>query len=59
MAEKSKIKAPAVLESVEGLVSASMMALRVLYLHMVEGTEGQQTQASSHKPIYKDGSLKP
>lgn len=40
----SEIKVPAGLESTKGLASASMMVLRMLYLHKVESVEGERSR---------------
>lgn len=44
-------KVPAVLESTEGLVSASMMVLRMLCLHMVESAEGERSRLVPTSPF--------
>ena len=47
----SEIKVPVVLESTEGLASASMMVLRMLHLHMVESAEGERSRLVPISPF--------
>jgi hypothetical protein len=42
---------PVVLESTEGLASASMMVLRMLHLHMVESAEGERSRLVPISPF--------